>query len=175
MALNNAQYNILQRRYEAKQLENQHIVMERMRNVYGKLPQLAKIDDSISSLSIAQAKKLIDGDETAMSELRRKLKELSLEKKQLLAFHGYPDNYFEPPYDCPDCKDTGYIGSQKCHCFRQAAIDLVYTQSNIRQILDIENFQNFSYDYYSQDLHRPDQSCHYKKRRKKLFGICQNL
>ncbi len=155
MALNNAQYNILQRRYEAKQLENQHIVMERMRNVYGKLPQLAKIDDSISSLSIAQAKKLIDGDETAMSELRRKLKELSLEKKQLLAFHGYPDNYFEPPYDCPDCKDTGYIGSQKCHCFRQAAIDLVYTQSNIRQILDIENFQNFSYDYYSQDQINP--------------------
>ena len=155
MALNNAQYNILQRRYEAKQLENQHIVMERMQNVYGKLPQLAKIDDSISSLSIAQAKKLIDGDETAMSELRRKLKELSLEKKRLLAFHGYPDNYFEPPYDCPDCKDTGYIGSQKCHCFRQAAIDLVYTQSNIRQILDIENFQNFSYDYYSQDQINP--------------------
>lgn len=155
MALNNAQYNILQRRYEAKQLENQHIVMERMQNVYAKLPQLAKIDDSISSLSIAQAKKLIDGDETAMSELRRKLKELSLEKKQLLAFHGYPDNYFEPPYDCPDCKDTGYIGSQKCHCFRQAAIDLVYTQSNIRQILDIENFQNFSYDYYSQDQINP--------------------
>ena len=78
MALNNAQYNILQRRYEAKQLENQHIVMERMQNVYAKLPQLAKIDDSISSLSIAQAKKLIDGDETAMSELRRKLKELSI-------------------------------------------------------------------------------------------------
>ncbi len=155
MALSNAQYNILQRRYEAKQLENQHIVMERMQNVYEKLPQLAKIDHSISSLSIAQAKKLIDGDETAMSELRRKLQELTLEKKQLLTSHGYPDNYFEPPYDCPDCKDTGYVGNQKCHCFRQAAIDLVYTQSNIRQILDIENFQNFSYDYYSEDQINP--------------------
>jgi len=32
--------------------------------------------------------------------------------------------YLEPVYDCPDCKDTGYIDSEdglrkKCHCFHQ--------------------------------------------------------
>ena len=155
MALSNTQYNILLRRYEAKQLENQHIVMARLQSVYQELPRLSEIDDRISSLSVEQAKKLMDGDEQALPQLRVQLRALIQEKKDLLTAHGYPENYFEPPYACPDCKDTGYIGSQKCHCFRQAAIDLVYTQSNIRQILDMENFQHFSYDYYSKDQINP--------------------
>ncbi len=149
MALSNTQYNTLLRRYEAKQLENQHIVMERIQSVYQELPRLLEIDNTISSLSLSQAKKLIGGDDTALPELHRQLQKLIQEKKLLLTSNGYPEHYFEPPYDCPDCRDTGYIDGKKCHCFQQAAIDLVYTQSNIRQILDLENFQNFSYDYYS--------------------------
>ena len=41
-----------------------------------------------------------------------------------------------PHYRCPDCQDTGYIGSRKCHCFLQKAIDLLYMQSNLREILE---------------------------------------
>ena len=60
-----------------------------------------------------------------------------------------PKNYFEPVYECPDCKDTGYIGWKPCHCFKQQAIDLIYTQSNIKDILTKENFSTLSLDYYS--------------------------
>lgn len=149
MALSNTQYNVLMRAYEERQLKNRHIVMERITEVYQALPRLSEIDDTISSLSVEQAKKLMDGDETALACLHDSLNELVREKQLLLSEHGYPENYFEPPYACPDCKDTGYIGGRKCHCFEQAAIDLVYTQSNIRRILDTENFAHFSYDYYS--------------------------
>lgn len=151
MALSNTQYNTLMRRYEAKQLENQRIVLERINTAYEALPRLAEIDDAIASLSVSQAKKLIDGDETALPRLHDSLKSLIDEKRRLMADHGYQEDYFEPPYGCPDCKDTGYIGGRKCHCFEQAAIDLVYTQSNLRRILDIENFQHFSFAYYSDE------------------------
>ena len=89
MALSNTQYNILLRRYEAKQLENQHILMERVQAVYQEIPRLAEIDQIISSLSIQQAKKLIDGNDAALTELRSQLGELICEKKKLLASHGY--------------------------------------------------------------------------------------
>ena len=36
-----------------------------------------------------------------------------------------------------------------CHCFKQQAIDLIYTQSNIKDILTKENFSTLSLDYYS--------------------------
>lgn len=150
MSLNNTQYNAIMRSYEARQLENRHIVNERMKSVYAKLPRLQEIDESISSLSVSRARRLLEGDESALSNLKKELNALIQEKNALLLEHGYPENYFEPPYRCPDCKDTGYIGSEKCHCFKQAAIDFVYTQSNIKKILEKENFQNFSYSYYSE-------------------------
>ena len=44
---------------------------------------------------------------------------------------------------------------KKCHCFKQAIINTVYAQSNIRQILRIENFDNFRYDFYSKEEKNP--------------------
>ena len=75
-----------------------------------------------------------------------------LERTEILEQHGYPKDYLNMHYDCPLCKDTGYIGSEKCTCFRKAAVDLLYTQSNIRSILNTENFNFFSFDYYSPDF-----------------------
>ena len=155
MALSNTQYDILMRRYETRQLKNQRIVMDRMQAVYKEIPRLVQIDEEIASLSVKQAKKLMDGDDTALTHLHSRLQYLTAEKQQLLTDHGYADNYLEPPYACQDCKDTGYINGKKCHCFEQAAIDLVYTQSNIRRILDVENFKTLSLDYYSDEQVNP--------------------
>ena len=69
-------------------------------------------------------------------------------RASLLQEAGFPADYLEPVYRCPDCRDTGYIGNEKCHCFRQAIIDLLYMQSNLRETLKSENFSAFSLDYY---------------------------
>ena len=45
--------------------------------------------------------------------------------------------------------------NQKCSCFKKAAVDLLYTQSNIREILETENFENFSFEYYPSDIINP--------------------
>lgn len=149
MPLTNTQYNTIMRRYEARQLENQHIREQRIRDVYASCPRLKELEDTISSLSVSRARMLLDGDDTALSTLKDELNSLITEKHQLLNQLGYPANYFEPPYQCPDCRDTGYIGNKKCHCFRQAALDLVYQQSNMYTIIQQENFDTFSYEYYS--------------------------
>ena len=81
--------------------------------------------------------------------VRRFLNLLFEEKKLLLTQAGYRTDYLELSYTCPDCKDTGYIGKEKCHCFKKAIIDYMYTQSNLQEILQKENFNTFSMDYYS--------------------------
>lgn len=150
MPLSNTQYDTIIREYNAKQIRNQHMADDRMREVYGKDQRLKAIDDNISSCSLAQARKLLNGDVTALSKLRSQLTEFRQQRLSILKELGYSEQYFEPSYECPDCKDTGYIGNQRCHCFKQRAIDLVYTQSNIRSILKTENFNTFRYDYYSE-------------------------
>lgn len=103
----------------------------------------------IATCSVAQAKKLLDGDTMALNTLKEQIASYRSEKKDLLKKAGLSADYLETSYKCPDCKDTGFIDGKRCHCFTQAAIDLVYTQSNLKSILLRENFSTFSFDYYS--------------------------
>lgn len=149
MALTNAQYDEIMRDYEARQTANRHVQELHIQEVYGKAPQLKELDDRIASTSLASAKKLLSGDDSALTDLKKQLRLLQEEKHTIISSLGYPENYLDMPYTCPDCQDTGYIGNQRCHCFKQAAIDLVYTQSNLKTILEKENFSTFSLSYYS--------------------------
>ncbi|MEG0805700.1 MAG: ATP-binding protein [Lachnospiraceae bacterium] len=151
MALNNTQYDTIVRAYNKRQLSNQHILEERQKEVYTKVPKIQELELTISSLSVSQAKKLLDGDASALRVLHGQISQLGAEKAALLERFGYPSNYLSTPYLCPDCQDTGYVNGKKCHCFRQAAIDLVFTQSNLQEILEQENFNRFSFEYYPKD------------------------
>lgn len=155
MSLTNAQYDQILHQYEMKQLHNRREAERKLAYVYDHIPGYRELDDSVAALSVAQGKKLLSGDEDAMEDLRDILAELSGRKAQLLEDAGLPADYLEPVYECPDCKDTGYIDGQKCHCFKQAMITLLYEQSNIREMLRTENFHALSYEYYEgEDLSR---------------------
>lgn len=149
MSLNNSQYDEIIREYDARQIRNRHVLEDRIRKAYLKYPHLKEIDDAIAACSVNQARKLLDGDSNALPELKEKIRGFRQEREALLLGAGLTADYFEPSYTCPDCKDTGYAGRKRCHCFKQAAINLVYTQSNLKEILKKENFSTFSYDFYS--------------------------
>ncbi len=149
MALSNAQYDAIMRTYEETKFRNRHIQEEHRDEVYELIPEYKALDSTIASLSVEQGKKLIMGDSDALLLLRQELEKLSSRKKQLLTDYGFPENYLDPIYTCADCKDSGYIGGKKCHCLRQAMIHVLYAQSNIASVLDYENFDNLSYEYYN--------------------------
>lgn len=155
MALTNTQYDAIIRNFEAKQNRNRHLINERTAYVYSHVEGYKELDDSVASASVAQGKKLLEGDDNALDELKKIIRELSSMKEQLLLSAGLPADYLKPVYDCPDCKDTGYQNGTKCHCFKQAVITMLYEQSGIRDMLESENFSALSYDYYEgEDLTR---------------------
>ena len=137
MPLSNSQYDEIFRKYDEKQLASQHQLERRTKDVYARIPALKEIDDAIATCSVEQARRLLDGDEAALVTLREKLSDYRRQKEQLLQEHGLTSDYLKPVYHCPDCKDTGYVNGRRCHCFEQAAINLVYTQSNLKEILEL--------------------------------------
>ena len=74
---------------------------------------------------------------------------LEARRKALLTEHGFPENYLELTYDCPDCKDTGYADGQKCHCLRAREISVLYDQSNLRTLAGTDNFDLLSEEWYA--------------------------
>ena len=151
MALSNSQYDEIMRDYDRQQLEDRRILDERRKSVYARVPRLQEIDAAVASSSVRKARLLLDGDPSAIASLKDELNALREERNRLLKENGYSPEYLHPVYRCPDCKDTGYINGQKCHCFKQAIINTVYAQSNIQTILERENFEHFSFDFYSDD------------------------
>lgn len=151
MALSNSQYNQMMRTYEQRRLENERGLRERYNEAYRLIPELEETDHKISSLSIKKARQLLDGDEKALFSLKEELNTLILRKKQLLKDNGLAPDFLELRYTCPDCQDTGYIGTEKCRCFKKAIVELLYEQSNLKEILKKENFSTFSPVYYSRN------------------------
>lgn len=149
MALSNSQYDHLIRMYEQRQLDNENRLRRRFEEVYTNIPKIKELDNQVSALSLNRARALLSGDETALNSLKADLQVIFQLKQKLLTDAGYPSDYLERHYSCPDCQDTGYINNQKCHCFKKAIIDFLYTQSNLQEILEKENFENFSLEYYS--------------------------
>lgn len=149
MPLKNSQYDILMREYNRKQLDNLHQQEARVSKAYRMAPRLQEIDREISRISSGQAKKLILGDKDALVHMRRQVAALRSERLEILSASNLPPDYLELHYHCPDCRDTGFVHGQKCHCFKQAAVNLLYDQSNLKEILQRENFDTFSLQYYS--------------------------
>ncbi len=149
MPLTNTQYDRIFRQYEEKQRQSRLEMQRRRDYVYEHLPKYRELEDETASLSVAQGKKLLFGDEAALEKLRKSLADLKKQKKQLLTEAGLSADYLEPIYSCPDCRDTGYIDREKCHCLRQAEISLLYEQSGLQEILANNNFSLLSYEYHS--------------------------
>lgn len=155
MALTNAQYDEIMRGYQHRQLHNRRLTEEQTARAYRRNPRLKELSDSIAANYAAIARNRIDGNAEAVALLQEKQADYRAKRAELLTEMGLSEDYFSPIYTCPDCKDTGYIGFDKCHCFKQAIIDTVYSQSNIRNILKMENFNTFSYEYYSSQDRNP--------------------
>ena len=152
MALKNSQYNAIMRNYSERQLKNKTALDARYEEVFTTLPEFSQLEDEISSFSVAQAKRLILGEQGVLTSYRSRMTLLKEKRKQLLASGNFPADYLELRYDCPHCQDTGYVGNEKCACFIQQEIDLLYTQANLKEILTRENFFTFSTAYYSKRL-----------------------
>lgn len=149
MPLTNLQYESIRRNYEERQTRNRHLLDDRTKQVYQQVEGYRELDSSVASVSVEYGKRMLNGDEDVLPALKEKLREMSEKKKQLLVSAGFSADYLEPIFDCADCKDTGYINGEKCHCFRQQMISILYEQSNIHEMLKTENFSNLSYEYYS--------------------------
>ena len=148
MALSNSQYDAIMREYGRQQIENHHKLEERRKEIYVRLPVVRQLEAEIAERSVACAKKLLEGDKSVLDRLKEDLRDLREQKALIIRAAGYPDDYLELHYRCPDCRDTGLIDGRKCHCFLQAQMKLLHAQSNLEDVLERENFKALSYEYY---------------------------
>lgn len=175
MSLNNSQYDSIMRDYNRVQAQHRHLLDERTQEVYRALPRIKEISEEIASVGADSARALLSGDAEAPARARERIAALGEERRRLLQEGGYPPDFLQMTYRCPDCRDTGFVDGRKCHCFRQAEIDLLYTQSNLRDILEQENFGAFTLAYYSDEFREKPDGVSSLERMTKVAEICRRF
>lgn len=151
MALSNSQYDAIMRIYNQRQFLNKREQDERIGEVYARIPQIEALNDEITAAMAQAARLKLKGDDPGADRMRKEAALLKEQRRLYLERGGFPADYMEMHYRCPDCRDTGYVDGKKCHCFQRMAIDILYDQSNIRGVLERENFDTLSMEYYDRE------------------------
>lgn len=172
-------YKRLLREYDLLRSKSHQEQLERQKEIYTLIPQIKKIDDELSDSGIKLVRRMLSTPNSeAFDAFHQHSDDLIRTKKMLLVEHGYEPDYLEPRYRCKACKDTGFIGNQTCSCFKQGLINIAYEQSNLKHILDKENFNAFSLKYYSQHAEGKNKLSPYDnmvKIRQICVGLIENF
>ena len=161
MTLTNAQYDAIMREYNDAQLRHRRELDDRREEVYAALPRMTELDAEAADLSMQRARELLETDfsetesKAAGDTFRRAMDAIAEERTALLQAHGWPADYLDLHADCPLCQDTGYIGNEKCSCFRRKELALLHAQSHLQDAFAEDTFAHFDLHYYSET---PDSS-----------------
>jgi len=159
--------------YEKIREEELNLSKERRKEITEKLPDVLAIEKQINKLSIElslSSFKSIKNRDSYINTLREEINDLRIKRSELLVCNGYPMDYLNLHYRCSNCKDTGFIGTTPCYCYKEKLAKIYYNSSDLKSILARENFHNFNFDLFSKERSENYPS----SPRKNLENIVEN-
>lgn len=142
--------------FENRRDRQERDMMIRTEKLYTKIPAIKRIDEEIFKIGLSMSKYIIgnpQGYEENAIKAKEMIEKLKMEKAYLMTESNIPQDYMERKYDCNTCKDIGYLNNgEKCNCLRQALVSRAYKMSNLENVLERENFQNFKIDIFKDEV-----------------------
>lgn len=137
--------------YEKTRDEEAKALQKRREEIEKKAPAILEVERKIGKLSVELAissMKAIKDRDKYLSDLKKEITDLRVKKSEMLVSLGYDMKYLDINYKCSRCKDTGFIGVEKCICYKQKLIQLYYRDSHLEDLLRVNNFKNFDFNLY---------------------------
>ena len=120
-----------ERSFEARRLEVRSLSDE-----------IAAIDEELSKTGPLIFKTVCMGGDIA--PIKQRNEELNRRRRAIIKSLGFPEDYADVKYTCPDCKDTGYLSNLKmCHCFKKLILTENVKASGIGRLIEEQSFENF--------------------------------
>jgi len=106
---------------QALQRRNEETENRRRQEIMDGYPGIARLAEQREELIRNTLQDILDGKVTA-EDLPERMESISMEIRKALRENGFPENYLAPVYECPECRDTGYVGDrvkEKCQCVQR--------------------------------------------------------
>lgn len=162
--------------YETIRQQNAIDLENRKRIVFTNIPALEDIDYEIKTLGLKLYKIALSGGDldSQIRTLRQKQQELLKNKKELLVKNGYPEDELSERYQCSLCRDTGFVDTKPCQCYKKRLIEKAYEQSNLSLALAHQSFDTFDLSVYSDEVDE-EYGVSPKKHTERILAICRDF
>lgn len=177
MLTENKAYIKIMSDYSQKRSYAQDMCDKEKDRVYKLLPQVKEIEEQINRLGLENMGKILKDRENADKynrEFSSALSDLRAKKAEILNENNIPSDFDKPHFFCQKCSDTGYIGNEKCSCLKQQLIDYAYDISNMRSLIENQNFDNFDLTYYG-DAKISNMNMTERENIEDIVNICINF
>ncbi len=159
-------------REEKENIRRQAMRVDRQRReeVYAKVPALRQLDSQLAAL-VGQTAAAAVGTGRPLEELRRESLDLQARRAELLVENGWPMQWLDGAWDCPKCRDTGYVEGRMCSCLKA-----LYDKAQARELSALLKLGNESFGTFDLGLYddRPDPVSGVAPRAQMetVFGVC---
>lgn len=140
--------------YAEKRQNALKIAADHRKILHDHCPDLVRIDAELAKtgmLIMDEIAKGREGLEERLEAIRLDNKELQEQREECLIFYGYPAGYDTPHFDCAECEDRGFIGTQMCTCMKRELNRQGMIRAGLGELFKSQNFDTFKLEYYEYD------------------------
>lgn len=116
------------------------------------LPEAVDLQDRIAKTAIAYTRLVLSHDATLeemLPSLQQENLRLQQQMEKTLSLAGYPENYLDTPFTCPNCRDTGFDqAGERCACYQKLVRELTAQEFNKSCPMRECRFEDFKLEYY---------------------------
>ncbi|MBR6541623.1 MAG: ATP-binding protein [Anaerotignum sp.] len=155
MATKTQIYKEVLREYDALRTQKAAELRERREAIYMRFPRLEEIERELSLLGVSTAKLVLmqpESREAALAQLQEQQEALRAERMEIMASNNLSPSLLKMEYVCKICQDTGYVENEQCTCMKHKLMDRLYDQSNVRDVIKVENFDTFDLRLFSDEV-----------------------
>ena len=159
-------------RLEAIRSDNRAEENRRHAEIYALIPEIRTIDAKLRGHMTELVGLALGQPGRNVTELERENLSLQSRRAELLRLHGYTEDYLDPIYSCPLCRDTGWHDDTICSC-----LEALYKQEQTNELAPLlgdgtQSFDRFSLQYYAA-APLASSGTSPRQRMEGIFAICR--
>lgn len=138
--------------YEQQRMANVREEERRRTEAELRSPEIARLADERQAMIFRSLRGILEGN-AAAHDLPARMEVINGRIARLLAEHGLPEDWLDPVYRCPHCKDTGYVGEpvrEMCDCLRNALFSRLYKRVGLTEAQE-QSFEKFDASVFPDD------------------------
>ncbi|MBP1578660.1 MAG: ATP-binding protein [Oscillospiraceae bacterium] len=175
MSYNEDYFNIALAKLEERRRVNRLESDMRRSEVETKIPEYRTLSQKLGETGGKLVALIMRGGDTSaeLAKLERENTETQKRLAELLYENGYPQDYLEPVYTCPICRDKGIVNNQWCSCFNKLLMEETARELNQNSPLKLSTFESFRVDLYP-DVINPIMKVSERSIMQRNFDYCKS-